>query len=454
MINPYPSLIAAALLQVLCDCGRHRRMRLTIEVRALMRETLEGSLLLDQIGDDALLADALASVLRVLHRANYVKFDAQDVWITSLGTTAMGDPSFQAILGGLQALFESSGFTPSLPGDRAFPSFVYSVPTNGSNKRSVQANLVVQRIHFVTDRALIENSRTLEFSGYRAPTECYTFGYCDVSIPRDHRLGRLESPALTHFEFRPNPQNHVVVVSSDVMTQQAFESSFSNSRVLMFIHGYNVGFTDAVRRTAQIAYDTAHDGMAICYSWPSQHDVLTYAADAQNAVWTAPHLHHLFSGLCNASAQNIDVIAHSMGSQALVLSLHPSTDLSGIRLRNVILAAPDIDAAILRHNIGAMQDLATKSTLYASCNDKALQTSKRINGYPRAGDTGAGIFIEPGVETIDVSAVNTDFLGHSYFGNNLSVVSDLYYLIKGQALPRFHMAPVDVSGGRYWRFMP
>ncbi|WP_429550866.1 alpha/beta hydrolase [Paraburkholderia sp. MM5477-R1] len=38
----------------------------------------------------------------------------------------------------------------------------------------------------------------------------------------------------------------------------------------LFIRGFKVGFVDAARRTAQMAYDLGFDGAPVFFSWPSQ----------------------------------------------------------------------------------------------------------------------------------------------------------------------------------------
>jgi hypothetical protein len=40
------------------------------------------------------------------------------------------------------------------------------------------------------------------------------------------------------------------------------------------------------------------------------------------------------------------------------------------------------------------------------------------------------------IETINVSALDTNLLGHSYYGDNTSVISDLYYLLGQDPWPR------------------
>ena len=98
---------------------------------------------------------------------------------------------------------------------------------------------------------------------------------------------------------------------------------------------------------------------------------------------------------------------------------------------------------------------ADSFTLYASSKDKALQASKKIHGeYPRAGDSGKDLVVVKGIDTIDASLIDTSLLGHSYFGDNRSVISDIYYLIK-QNLPadkRMGLIAKTIKNLTYWLF--
>ena len=75
-------------------------------------------------------------------------------------------------------------------------------------------------------------------------------------------------------------------------------------------------------------------------------------------------------------------------------------------------------------------------------------------GYLRAGDANH-ILVTTGIDTIDASAVDTSFTGHSYFGESRSVVSDITYLLHGiSAGLRAGMTSVKHPDGRYWVFRP
>jgi esterase/lipase superfamily enzyme len=84
------------------------------------------------------------------------------------------------------------------------------------------------------------------------------------------------------------------------------------------------------------------------------------------------------------------------------------------RFHQVILAAPDIDAATPRQLAPAMRHTAERVTLYASASDKALILSRRFHKYPRAGEY---IFPTDGIDIIDALAVDTSLIGHSYYGD-------------------------------------
>ena len=99
----------------------------------------------------------------------------------------------------------------------------------------------------------------------------------------------------------------------------------------------------------------------------------------------------------------------------------------GVRFEEVILTAPDIDADVFSRDIAPrLQATNSRITMYASSKDKALMASKKFHHYARAGDSGSGLVVVPGVDTIDATKVNTSFWGHS---PSRSVISDMYYLL-------------------------
>jgi len=308
-------------------------------------------------------------------------------------------------------------------------------------------------------------------SGDLAPDEFYgnqrgtvELGTCEVSIPADHEVGELEAPSVLRLDFQEDPERHVVLLE---VTPQSSEEFFAQCRqrvagsqgheALVFVHGYNVSFEDAARRTAQLAYDLRFDGAPIFYSWPSQAGLLQYSVDETNVAWTVPHLKEFLLEVARQSgARSVHLIAHSMGNRALTSALcNLSVELGEDAkvFRQVILTAPDIDADVFRRDIApAIVKTADRVTLYASSKDEALALSKKYHGYPRAGDSGGDLVVVPGIDTIDVSDVDTSLLGHSYYGDNDTVLTDLSRLLSEAKPPeqRPWLRAETFGPLRYW----
>jgi esterase/lipase superfamily enzyme len=322
----------------------------------------------------------------------------------------------------------------------------------------------VVKVFYATDRAR-ENSNPLEYGSRRGPG--LLFGRFDVSIPRDHRLATIERPSIWHFEIRQDPNKHFVIVARKEEAEAAFYAEVADvvarsprKEAFVFVHGYNVSFEDAVYRTAQLAYDLGFPGAPILYSWPSNGRVLQYTGDLNNNDWTVHNLEAFLQAVAARShATTVHLIAHSMGNRALSNALNLIATQGATpraHFREVILTAPDIDADTFKNLASSIESTADRITLYASTRDKALELSKKINGgYRRAGDA-SDIVVIRGMDTIDASALDTDFLGHSYFGDRRSVLSDLFTLIKEGSAPdqRFGLHKVPVGSLYYWSVEP
>ena len=317
--------------------------------------------------------------------------------------------------------------------------------------------------HFDRARGASEPGRT--YGNDRGVLE---MGTCPVSIPKDHEVGEVERPSIFRLEFHEDPTRHVVLMNVERQAEDEFYAALKDrvgrsarKEAFVFIHGFNVTFEAAARRTAQLAYDLQFDGAPVFYSWPSQGGLLKYAVDETNVVWTVPHLKEFLTGIARRSgAEAVHLIAHSMGNRALTAALgslaselpdeHPM-------FREVLLTAPDIDADVFRTQIApAIVKTARRVTLYASSNDEALAMSKRVHGSPRAGDSGSGLVIVPDIDTIDVSTVDTSLIGHSYYGSNDSVIADMIDLLRDASPPdrRRWLRPMRLGQMLYWVFSP
>ncbi|MGB8129338.1 MAG: alpha/beta hydrolase [Candidatus Angelobacter sp.] len=322
-------------------------------------------------------------------------------------------------------------------------------------------------VFFATDRAISkETAEHCSFANRRSNDRELKYGTCQISIPKGHKVGELEAPNWFKLEFFKDPEKHVVLLSTQVLQKKEFFSSVKKSvaaspakNAFVFIHGYNVGFDDAARRTAQIAYDLQFQGAPILYSWPSRANLLRYAADEATIDVSAQHfLRFLTEVATKSGARILHVIAHSMGNRALLTALEKlSVNPNRPAIHNVILTAPDIDAQRFYQIAASINKYPSRITLYSSSNDRAILLSKQFHSYVRAGDAGKNIVVARGVDTVDASVVDTSMfgLGHSYFARKRTVLSDIFQLIAKNRPPkkRFGLKEKKHQNGVYWEFV-
>jgi esterase/lipase superfamily enzyme len=316
-------------------------------------------------------------------------------------------------------------------------------------------------IFYATDRALSDTSEAPAlFSGDRG--EMY-YGQCRVTIPPEHQIGVLETPSGIKFWQKMNPDDHVYLQETMILDR---DSAFTNIRrrvnshpqrkLFLLIHGYNVSFADAARRTAQLANDMRFTGAAVLYSWPSKGSMSAYTVDEATVQWAQPHFQDFLLALLeDIPAESVYLMAHSMGNRllarvltTLAVSRNP-TVLSAVK--EIVFIAPDIDAQDFRQNLGPqIARFGIPVTLYVSSEDKALKASKKVHGYERAGES---VIILRGIETIDATMASDDFLGHSYFASSRDIIGDLYYLLRDRfrAGERFGLKEVSTPQGVYWK---
>jgi len=408
--------------------------------------------------DTDLCGDAVAE-----ERSLSVKLTAEQAQALQAETTRGADS------GMLEALERILGRDTSGAGEPAPDSGL----GRGEEIHDAQGRLLyhLMRVYYATDRKQTVGAPPDErFGGDRG---MLAYGAVNVTIPKMHRRGALEAPSVLRLEFSADPAKHIILQSLTALDAEAWRAQIAkraigldNPGILVFIHGYNSSFADAARRAAQLSYDLNFAGATMLFSWPSRAEVLSYPVDEQNAEWSVSDMKTVLASLATvAPGTPIYVIAHSMGNRVLTRGFKAlfDEDRSARRAFNqVVLAAPDLDADVFRRDIAPAilgRPGGPRVTLYASSNDKALMASRDLHGgYRRLGESGSDLVVMPNLDTVDASDVRTEFLGHSYFGDSGTVLSDLVYLIHERLRPqereRFSLDPVKNLEIVYWRFKP
>jgi esterase/lipase superfamily enzyme len=277
---------------------------------------------------------------------------------------------------------------------------------------------------------------------------------------------------VTIYEQKEDPKQHFTIKEIKALTKEQLLALVKErlkpaqrfkDQALVFVHGFNTSFDNALYRTAQIAYDIEFDGATFLYSWPSGGAVASYTYDRESAQASEPYLRQFLEMVVKETgAKSISIIAHSMGNQPLmdVLRDMKSSAPAGVVISQVILAAPDVDADNFTNLAQSIKGFAKGMTLYASSNDRALLVSRNFWGNYRAGDVpAAGPLVLAGIDTIDVTDASTDAfaINHSGYAQNNKLLQDIGKLILNGLRPPDLRLPnlkkVSTDKGDYWRYV-
>ena len=268
-----------------------------------------------------------------------------------------------------------------------------------------------------------------------------------VSIPPDQnrKIGEVQWPS----RMPPNPQKEFAVVDlAKVQSErQAFDwfrkNRNSKRQVLIFVHGFNNTYADAVFRFAQIVHDSGTDAAPILFTWPSKGRVFDYLYDRESANYSRRALEDLILQAAKSPDVNdVTILAHSMGGWLAAEALRGVAMREKsipAKVKNVILASPDIDIDVFRRQFTEMGPKRPHFAILTSTRDKALGVSGWLSGgIDRVGGSDlrpyAPVLEELGVSVIDTSAIATnDPLGHNAFADRPEIVRLLGRRLAGQA---------------------
>jgi esterase/lipase superfamily enzyme len=330
----------------------------------------------------------------------------------------------------------------------------------------------VVEILFATNRSRPDPRQTTSFGS--SSQERLTLGAARILIPSSHQIGRVELPRTMDWlrSWLPNQAyftnqhfriyNVWTINRSDWLTLASAKND-----VLIYVHGFNNSFQDALFHAAQFAWDTKFPGTVVLFSWPSRGGTfgpVLYNQDRNDAQASSERLLDLLKLLHNeARAERINIVAHSMGNEVVTLALKDAGQ-RGYRapIGEYVLAAPDVDRRVFGSALPFIRRVAPRLTLYVSSADPALRMSSGWADFKRLGDLDGGApSIFQGTETIDVSALGE---GHSIYAQQRSTINDIGLLLRppqretGRRLPNERLPEIQrVPGGdaptQYYRFV-
>lgn len=346
-------------------------------------------------------------------------------------------------------------------------------------------------VHFATNRTIARRTaESVTFTGRPGPLH---LGKAILTVPLSHEPGEIERPQWYRWQFRQDPAKHFTIQSSAVLARDAWANDLratvtgsGRKAMLVFVHGYNVPFDDALYRTAQIKHDVMRDGgAALLLSWPSAAQTVLYCRDGVSAgASVRPIAAALRYAIAASGAEDVYLIAHSMGTRVLsaaLVDLAANAPAATARIKEVILAAPDLDAAEFRRTIAPRMLAATRrTTIYGSTRDRALLSSRWVNNqwaamnplsscraggrpdqapattrwaglYRRLGDLNGVPPVVPPIELIDATTAGDDLLGHSYYGDSPPMLRDVRLMLRTRAGAAARgLRAIRTPDGPYW----
>lgn len=283
------------------------------------------------------------------------------------------------------------------------------------------------------------------------------FGTVDVE-GKEIRALRLEPDKLAR-------RTEDRVEGSRTVFKELLKSMQDGVDTLVFIHGYNVSFTEAVVAAAKLqdTYGARRDGLnVVLFTWPSDGSMmplLAYKSDRGDAVTSALafsraliKLYEFVKPLRREAAckAKLHLLCHSMGNYVLRNGIQAVRREKGYIPRVfdeifLMAADEDYDAFELDYKFGPLHELGQSVNVYFNLYDTALVISDKTKANPtRLGSRGPRLPLAvPGnVNLVDATEVVDGVLEHSYFLEDPTTIRDVGYVLSGAR-------PEQVKGRRY-----
>jgi esterase/lipase superfamily enzyme len=269
------------------------------------------------------------------------------------------------------------------------PAAEVLVPVDRAPRYTPKVDILV-----ATTRSRAPDGTPAGFSNDRSPQVNYAA--LTLSVPKSHKSGQIEFPG----PGTPDPALQMVTTERASLEKSEFLSEIQRrvgyggleaGSVLVFVHGYNTKYEEAVYRFTQIVHDSGFTGTAVLFAWPSRGNTALYLADRDSSTYSRDYLEATLRDIASVrGVKEINILSHSMGNWLTVETLRQAklkgrVDFNG-KLGDVILASPDIDNDVFRTQLDVIGRLKRPMTVFVSGDDSALQASSLLaGGQQRAG---------------------------------------------------------------------
>ena len=318
---------------------------------------------------------------------------------------------------------------------------------------------LVQRTH-------IDGGRRLSRLDIQKVEELVRFP--EVPLPATRRQGALRTTPEAAQGYQARTKAFQDAIRAEIRRT-------GNGRVLVYVHGVSNDFGNSVQTLASLWHFTGRRSTPVAFTWPAGNSgLLGYFQDREAGDFSVYHAKEFLRMLAAIpEVEDIDIVAHSRGTSVMTQALREMVIFArgqgvppklAMKTGTLILAAPDIDAGIVRQRLGGDQvsEAFEQVNVYVNPDDVALRLSSFLTKYPRIGAAGAEDF-KPG----ELAALRKEGLmhfirvegasgsdSHSYFRNNPAVLSDIVLALRTRAFPGGTLRPLEEDIDTIWRLQP
>lgn len=286
------------------------------------------------------------------------------------------------------------------------------------------------------------------FSGERSARPYLTDIAVSIPPEKNRKPGSVQWPK----RLPPNPEKDFSVLriqqlSSLESGEEWFRVHNRNGHVMVFVHGFNNRYEDAVFRFAQIVHDSGAQVTPVLFTWPSRAKLFDYNYDKESTNYSRSGLERLLQALQKEKGvTDITILAHSMGTWLAMEALRQMAIRDGrvaSKIENVVLASPDLDVDVFARQWSELGAHRPTFTIFVSQDDKALALSRFISGDVQrlgqinpADEPYRSQFEKAGITVVDLTKVKTgDRLAHGKFAESPQIVQLIgERLVNGQTL--------------------
>lgn len=308
------------------------------------------------------------------------------------------------------------------------------------------------RILIATTREKDETPDTY-FNGERSATLNYASAV--VSVPPNHVTGQIEWPdRLPGDPEKAYTTRSFTYLDGDAGFRAALKDEMAkrppdHREVVLFIHGYNTRFPEALYRFVQITHDARAPRIPVLFTWASRGAVTDYVYDNNSATAARDGLERTLREILESGVTRVHIIAHSMGNWVLTETIRQiklsKNPIPEDRIGAVILAAPDLDIDVFKSQLRRIGPRNNPFIILVSKDDKALKASSILaGGKQRVGRyEDERELADLGVIVIDLTELEgTDAVDHGKFTQVAAVAPQLRVALREAG---FNTQPDDLN---------